>query len=112
MGERAVPVVDIAPFLSGDMSAKAAIGAEVNDTLQRIGFLIIAGHAVDLALIARMHAASHEFFALPLAEKNRYRAGKGPVDLGYIPSETEGLSYSLKEKAPPDLKETFAVGSV
>jgi isopenicillin N synthase-like dioxygenase len=112
MSERAVPVIDIAPFLAGDAHAKTAIGTQVDETLRRIGFLIVAGHGVDPALIARMHAVSHGFFALPLEEKNRYRAGNGPVDLGYIPSETEGLSYSLKEKAPPDLKETFAVGRV
>jgi isopenicillin N synthase-like dioxygenase len=112
MADRTVPVIDISPFRQHDRRAKESLAAQVDETLRRIGFLIVSGHGVDPALIQRMHAVSHEFFALPLAEKNRYRAGSGPVDLGYIPSETEGLSYALKEKAPPDLKETFATGRV
>jgi len=108
IAERAVPVIDIAPFLLGDPRARKTIAARIDETLRRIGFLIVSGHGVDQDLIARMHAVSRDFFALPLCEKSRYRAANGPVDLGYIPSGSEGLS----EKAPPDLRETFAVGRV
>jgi isopenicillin N synthase-like dioxygenase len=69
MGERTIPVIDIAPFLSGDARAKKAISTQVDDTLRRIGFLIIAAHGVDPALTDRMHAVSRGFFILPLEER-------------------------------------------
>ena len=56
---------------------------------------------------------SLSFFALPAAEKTRYKAPPEVKGIrGYRGVGDESLSYSLGAAAPPDYKETFRVGRV
>ena len=107
-----VPVIDIAPFLSGDPRGKASVAAQVGQACRDIGFLIISGHGVDADLIARTDAMSRAFFDLPLAEKLAVKRPAMDVTRGYIPLDAEAVAASRGEKGEADLNESFMIGPV
>ena len=45
-----VPVIDIAPFRTGDAATRRAVVAAIGQAVHDIGFLVITGHGVDPAL--------------------------------------------------------------
>ena len=96
-----VPVIDIAPFLSGSAPGRRRVAAEVARACEEVGFLTLVGHGVSGSLVKDMSAVSRAFFDLPLEEKLKAR-GPDP-SRGYRPGD-ESLSYSLGNAAPPDLK--------
>jgi isopenicillin N synthase-like dioxygenase len=107
-----VPVIDLSPFRSGDETQRRAVAAEVGRACRDIGFLIISGHGVPDTLIEDTYRTSQAFFALPLAEKVAVDRPAPDVVRGYSAVGGEGLSYSLDEPAPPDLKESFTIGPI
>jgi isopenicillin N synthase-like dioxygenase len=109
MTEGIVPLIDIAPFLHGGPTDKARVAEEVDRACREIGFLIVSGHDVPAALIAKMHAMSDGYFALPHWEKMRLKL---PADRlrGYSPSESHSLASSMDEVTPTDLREAFNMG--
>jgi len=105
---RSVPIIDLAPILSGGCDGKRRVAAEVGRACEEIGFLIIKGHGVPRGLAEEMYDVSKRFFALPLEEKMRAR---GPDrSRGYGPVGDEALSYGLGKAAPADLKESLYEG--
>ncbi len=105
-----VPIIDIAPFLAGDPQGKADVAAAMKDACENIGFLQIVGHGVDPKLIDRVYELSQAFFDRPLKEKVTVTAPSPDQVRGYSAVGAEGLSYSLDEVAPGDLKESFSIG--
>ena len=49
-----VPVIDIAPFRGGDPAAARRVAERVGEACRDIGFLVIAGHGIDPALVTRV----------------------------------------------------------
>jgi isopenicillin N synthase-like dioxygenase len=107
-----VPVIDIAPFLNGDVTGKKRVAEEVGQACRDIGFLIISGHGVDPGLIARTDALSRQFFDLPLAAKTAVARPAIDVTRGYIPLEAEAVAASRGETTAADLNESFMIGPV
>ena len=108
MTTRSVPIIDVAPFLSGAGDDRRRVAAEVGRACEEIGFLIITGHGVPRDLVEAMYDVSKRFFALPLEEKLQAR---GPDrSRGYGPVGEEALSYGLGKAAPADLKESLYEG--
>lgn len=107
-----VPVIDIAPYLLGSPEGKAAVAAAVGQACRDIGFLVITGHGVCPDLIGRTETAARRFFDLPLAEKMALKRPKDDQVRGYSAVGDEGLSYSLDEVTPGDLKESFTIGPI
>lgn len=107
-----VPVLDIAPFRSGDPAAKRALAAQVGQAINDIGFLVITGHGIDPGLIARVQAASNAFFDLPLDEKMAVLRPAPDVTRGYIPIEAESVGRSQGVEVPGDLNESLMIGPV
>jgi isopenicillin N synthase-like dioxygenase len=110
MGRSIVPLIDIAPALSGRDAGTRAVAAQVGRACEEIGFLTVVGHGVPTDLVDAMYSDAKEFFDLPVAEKLRVRRPSKQVSRGYIPVGDESLSYSLGKEAPPDLKEVLAIG--
>jgi isopenicillin N synthase-like dioxygenase len=104
-----VPVIDLAPWFSGDASARDAVAAEVDAALQSVGFFLITGHGVAEELRARVRAEARAFFALPREIKQRYAVTVG--GRGWLPPGAEANGYAEGTQTPPDLKESFAVGA-
>jgi isopenicillin N synthase-like dioxygenase len=104
-----VPVIDLAPWRSGDEAGRSAVAAQVDDALQRIGFFLVTGHGVDSGLRAAVRAEARAFFGLPAATKQRYAVTVG--GRGWLPPGVEANGYAEGTATPPDLKESFAVGA-
>ena len=105
-----VPIIDLKPWFDGTPEGKAAVGRAVDEACRGIGFLVITHHQIPQSLIARVSQASRDFFALPLAEKRKVDRPRDDAVRGYSAVGEEGLSYSLEEVAPGDLKESFSIG--
>ena len=107
-----VPIVDIAPFLTGTPAEQRAVARMVDRTNREIGFLVITGHGFDPALLERWFAVSRTFFEGPEAVK-RAAAPAGPaVHEGYHGPALSGLAAKEGESAPPDLREYYMIGQV
>jgi isopenicillin N synthase-like dioxygenase len=104
-----VPVIDLAPWFSGDEQARAAVAAEVDAALRSVGFFLISGHGVADELRGRVRDQARAFFALPPEVKQRYAVTVG--GRGWLPPGVEGNAYAEGTATPPDMKESFAVGA-
>ncbi len=110
-----VPVIDIAPFGSGEdrgAAERAAVVRAIDAACTDIGFFTIAGHRVPATLVDRMLETSRAFFDLPAAEKQRVARPRPEQSRGYIAPGAENLSYSRGDASTTDLKEFFAIGPV
>ncbi|MDE1186855.1 MAG: 2-oxoglutarate and iron-dependent oxygenase domain-containing protein [Pantoea sp.] len=105
-----VPVIDLAPYFEGTPEGRAKVAREVDDACRSIGFLVIKNHGVPAELTDRVASLSRAFFDLPLAEKRKVDRPRIDAVRGYSAVGEEGLSYSLEEATPGDLKESFSVG--
>ena len=108
----AVPTIDIGPFLDDDARGKEAIAAQVAETCERTGFLIISGHRFPDALLARAREQLFAFFDLPESTKNRWHPTGPSKQRGFHGFATRGLAYTLGQQTPPDLRETVFLGPV
>src|SRR5438132_4073794 len=107
-----VPTIDIAPFLDGDARARRDIAAQVAQTCERTGFLIISGHRFPADLLARATRELFAFFDLPPETKNRWHPSGPAKQRGYHGFATRGLAYTLGQQTPPDLRESVFLGPV
>jgi isopenicillin N synthase-like dioxygenase len=98
-----VPLID----LSGP---RAEVVEAVGEACARVGFLTITGHGVAQPVIDAAWTAAAQFFALPEPAKLTVAMPYAGYPYGYAPVAQETLSLSLGESAPPDLKESYAVG--
>ena len=104
-----VPVVDIGSWDGPDRSRRDAIAAELDVGCSTVGFLQIAGHGVDPALVDAMLVASDAIFALPVEAKMAVVPPRH-INRGYAPIGSESLTYSLGVDSLPDLFEAFNIG--
>jgi isopenicillin N synthase-like dioxygenase len=74
--------------------------------------LVVSGHGISEDLIRETYDVSEEFFNLPHAEKMKADRPAPDQVRGYSAVGGEGLSYSLDESTPPDLKESLSIGPV
>ena len=111
MSTDTVPVIDIAPFLSGDAAGKRKVAQAVADACRSIGFFAISGHGVQQPLIEDLREAAHTFFEQPEPVK---RAFKHPVEdtprgFRVCQGEARGRAWG-GVAAKPDLKEFYHFG--
>jgi isopenicillin N synthase-like dioxygenase len=107
-----IPIIDLSGYRAGSAEGKQAVAKEVAQACRDIGFLVITGHGVPTALVDRVDASARAFFELPMAAKMALKRPKDDQVRGYSAVGDEGLSYSLGEKSPGDLKESFSIGPV
>jgi len=112
MALAAVPVIDISPYWNGNQDSRRALAAEVDRTCRDIGFMVIAGHGVEAALIEEVESTSRAFFDLPLPEKMRIVRPAPDVTRGYMPMKAEVLVRSRGGDALGDLNESLMIGPV
>ncbi|RMS80706.1 Oxidoreductase, 2OG-Fe oxygenase family [Pseudomonas savastanoi] len=105
-----VPIINLAPYFSGEPDGKAAVAQAVNQACKDIGFLVITEHQIPKELIDKVSGLTRQFFDLPLAEKRKVDRPSPEMVRGYSAIAEESLSYSLEESAPGDLKESFSIG--
>ena len=96
-----VPLIDLAA------ADEAALALCIDAALREAGFFAIVGHGVPASLRAEVFAASQRFFTLPEAEKARTHIDLAPGKRGFDPVGWQSLDVGQ----PPDLKESFYLGS-
>lgn len=105
-----VPVIDISPFLAGTPEGIASVGAQISHACEQIGFFQITGHGVPEEFIKRVYDISKTFFDLPDDQKATAAQPAPDQVRGWSAVGKEGLSYSLENEAPGDLKEKMDMG--
>ncbi|MEQ8965599.1 MAG: 2-oxoglutarate and iron-dependent oxygenase domain-containing protein [Azospirillaceae bacterium] len=104
-----IPMIDIAAVQAG-APPDPALADTVDRACREIGFLVIARHGVDTALMRRMYAVTAAFFDLPEAAKMTAARGPDSAGNGYTPFATEYLARTRGEVTPADLKESLSAG--
>ncbi len=99
----AIPVIDVGPLADGS-DGEIAVGRQLLNVVQRIGFFYISNHGVDPASIDEVLNQAKTFFARPEAEKNQIRVNK--VHRGFLPIGEATMSGARYE----DFKESFVWG--
>jgi isopenicillin N synthase-like dioxygenase len=110
MASLTVPIIDLAPAFSDTLDKRLAVAAQIDAACRDIGFLVVTNHGISPELIRTVSDQSRAFFELPLATKRRVDRPADNAVRGYSAVGEEGLSYSLEEAAPGDLKESFSIG--
>jgi isopenicillin N synthase-like dioxygenase len=103
-----IATVDISRWREGGAAADA-VAAEVDESLQRAGFILVTGHGVDKGLASAVRQASRDFFAKPDDVKQRYSVPVGGH--GWIGPGAEANGYAEGTETPPDLKESYSLGA-
>lgn len=110
-----IPLVDLSGWFDGDGQQRAALAAEVDTMLQRLGFLVVTNHGIDQAMIDRCRSEVTAFFHQPEAAKAKVAmdlSGGNPAYRGWVASGLESNAATYGIETPPDLKETFTCGPV
>lgn len=102
----AIPSVDLAEFLSGDLTRKSAFVQELGKAYEEVGFVAVKNHGVPDELIADIYQYVQEFFSLPLEKKRNYEIAGLAGQRGYT---SFGKEHAKGSEAP-DLKEFFQYG--
>jgi isopenicillin N synthase-like dioxygenase len=108
---RTIPTIDLAPYLTGDVSGKAAVAAAVDEACRNVGFLVVGGHGVPSELVAEMRAVTWQFLNLPLDIKLRHKMLPDRYR-GYATPGSQSLAASYGNDAPPDVKQSFSIGPI
>ena len=110
---KAVPVIDIGPFLdkSSDTRERAEVVRAWDRAFSSVGFAVIVGHGIPEPVVNEAYAAAKHFFSLPREEKMAYCFGRGYGAGGYTPVGGERVSTTQREvpARPPDLVENLLV---
>lgn len=101
----AIPVIDIAPLLAGDMSPAAEIG----QACREVGFFYITNHGVPQDVIAAVYRQARIFFDLPLVEKEKCAIERSTCHRGWFRLGGENLD-PINQTQTGDLKEGFKIG--
>ena len=68
----AIPVVNLADFLSGDPQLKQQFVQQLGRAYEEVGFVAVKNHGIPEKLIADMYSKAKAFFALPAEKKKQY----------------------------------------
>ena len=103
-------MIDIQPFNDG--SGRINVANQVIEACKEIGFLIIKGHEIEETVINDALNALKGFCHLPQNIKNKWHPKVPSLQRGYQAFATRGLSYTLGEDTPPDVRETYFMGPI
>jgi isopenicillin N synthase-like dioxygenase len=106
-GSSSLPVIDVAALTEARADAAcSAVAEQIQAACREHGFFYVTGHRVPADLLARLAAASAEFFGLPLEDKLEISMERGGrAWRGFFPVGAELTS------GRPDLKEGLYFGA-
>ena len=102
----AIPVIDIAPLVSGSPEQVRAVAAALGSACRDVGFFYVSRHGVPPALVARVFQTSAAFFAGPPSIREATSFSGPGGNRGYIRLGGE----TLDPGKPADVKEAFNIG--
>lgn len=101
-----LPIISLAGLLSDDPSLRCVTATRLGKACRDVGFFYLTDHGMPASVRKAAFAASHQFFDLPLAEKQALSIKQSPHNRGYVAMADERLN----PKAGSDLKEAFNIG--
>jgi isopenicillin N synthase-like dioxygenase len=101
-----IPVVDVAPLLTGSIDAARAVAMALGRACRDVGFFYVTGHSVPQGLITRVFETSAAFFTGPASIREAAAFTGAGGNRGYIRLGGETLDPSK----PADVKEAFNIG--
>jgi isopenicillin N synthase-like dioxygenase len=104
----AIPVVDLADFLSVDTARKQHFVSELGKAYEDVGFVAVKNHGIADDLIAGMYKYVQQFFSMPLEKKKNYEVAGLAGQRGYT---SFGKEHAKGSEAP-DLKEFYQHGQM
>lgn len=104
----AIPVVNLADFLSGDPQLKQKFVNDLGKAYEEFGFVAVKNHGIPDELIARLYKYVQQFFAMPSDSKRKYEVPGLAGQRGYTSFGRE----HAKGSDAPDLKEFFQYGQM
>jgi isopenicillin N synthase-like dioxygenase len=104
----AIPVVDLADFLSGNAARKQQFVSELGKAYEDVGFVSVKNHGISDDLIAAMYKYVQQFFSMPLEKKKNYEVAGLAGQRGYTSFGKE----HAKGSDAPDLKEFYQHGQM
>lgn len=102
----AIPVVNLADFLSGDPQLKQKFVNDLGKAYEEFGFVSVKNHGIPDDLIEKLYKYVQQFFAMPLNIKKQYEVPGLAGQRGYTSFGKE----HAKGSDAPDLKEFFQYG--
>ena len=102
----AIPVVNLADFLSGDPQLKQKFVNDLGKAYEEFGFVSVKNHGIPDDLIEKLYKYVQQFFAMPLNIKKQYEVPGLAGQRGYT---SFGKEHAKGSEAP-DLKEFFQYG--
>lgn len=99
-----IPLVDIAPLISGDEQGAKEVIAALDQAARDVGFIYITGHGIADHVVSGLKTAARNLFDLPIETKMNYYIGKSTNHRGYVPM---GEEYYGAGDTGGDLKEAF-----
>jgi len=103
-----IPVLDLGAYRAGVPGAREALAGRVARTCADTGFLVIANHGIDQALIDATFAAAAAFFDRDESFKMPLKVGG--LNIGYLPYGAQIVRTSrVNNNTKPNLSESFYI---
>ena len=103
-----IPVIDIADYMAGSVTARDSAADQVREALTTVGFFVLTGHDVPRASIDRTFAAAARLHDLPMAKK--IAAKMNEHTNGYMAMKRYAVWTSdVNDNDRPDLNEAFFI---
>ena len=106
----AIPIIDIAPWFTGNSESQRAVARQLNSACHEFGFLQIVGHGVSDELRDSALNQMNTFFERPVEEKVTATPTDGSYR-GYSGRKSESFAYTVGDIRPADLVEAYVMGS-
>lgn len=102
---QSIPVIDVAPLLSG--TDKQGVAKQIRWALSNTGFMYVKNHGIEQEFVDDVFNVTRRFFDLPLPQKMALHVSNSDVALrGYI----EPFGENTDPGKTRDLKECFDIG--
>eukprot|EP00419_Tripos_fusus_P007702 CAMPEP_0172697224 /NCGR_PEP_ID=MMETSP1074-20121228/28593_1 /TAXON_ID=2916 /ORGANISM="Ceratium fusus, Strain PA161109" /LENGTH=363 /DNA_ID=CAMNT_0013518087 /DNA_START=61 /DNA_END=1152 /DNA_ORIENTATION=- len=115
-----VPIIDIAPLVSGDAAGKERVAKEIGDACADIGFFVVVNHGIPTEVVDAAWDNMTQFFDQPIGMKQAMATDdEATYPYGYSALGGEILSKGkdaergneeVGQKRAGDMKEMFAIG--
>ncbi len=103
---RALPIIDLRPFLMGEPGSVERTAAQLGDACRKVGFFYLTGHGIGQNLLDEVFALSRTLFAQEPGVKDALSIARSMNNRGYVALDSENLDPD----APSDAKEAFNIG--
>ena len=105
-----VPLLDLARWWDGDARQQLELAEEIDQHLQRLGYLVVVNHDIARSVFDQCRSAALDFFHLPVERKAAVAASD--VRRGWVRPGLASNSVAHGIDTATDLKETFVFGPV